>query len=137
MGDYPLWLEISRHHKIHYMDERMAVYRILPHSASHNKDAYQNLLFHKNAYDIKFHFIGKYGAKPSTIKKIEKNYNELILHYAFFFNNKDLIKEQELFKNVKLTPRIIAYRAGLRNAFLGMIIKKSIQLFKHIKGMRN
>lgn len=57
MGDKPLWLWISLHSKIKFLDDIMGVYRILPNSASHSSSFIKWLEFIINAIEIELFFI--------------------------------------------------------------------------------
>ena len=61
MGDFPLWLYISKHSKIHFMDDVTGVYRILKNSASHNSDVYKLADFLVSTYHVRCYFAKKYG----------------------------------------------------------------------------
>ena len=60
MGDYPLWLYIGFHSKIHFMNDVTSVYRILSESASHSRDLMKNVRFSLSAYSISEYFVIKY-----------------------------------------------------------------------------
>lgn len=55
MADYPLWLYISFHNQVYFMDERTAVYRHLAESASHSSDIKKNIDFILSTYIIRKH----------------------------------------------------------------------------------
>lgn len=50
--DYTLFLELSKLGKMHYQEEKTAVYRILPNSASNNKDLNARLSYIESTIDI-------------------------------------------------------------------------------------
>jgi glycosyltransferase involved in cell wall biosynthesis len=50
--DYTIFLELSKLGKIHYQHEKTAVYRILPNSASNNKDLNARLGYIESTIDI-------------------------------------------------------------------------------------
>ncbi len=86
MGDYPMWLWMAIKHKIHYMPDVMAVYRILPESASHSKDKRKNYLFAKSSCDIKRFFNKKYelGYEDASFRR-----QLLFDHLAPLFKKKE------------------------------------------------
>lgn len=61
MSDFPKWLYISKHSKIHFMDDVTGVYRILKNSASHNSDVYKKADFLVSTYHVRCYFAKKYG----------------------------------------------------------------------------
>ncbi|MDR1005490.1 MAG: glycosyltransferase [Bacteroidales bacterium] len=52
MGDYPLWLFISRHSKIGYINDCTGVYRVLDKSMSHFTDMAKQFAFHLSAWKV-------------------------------------------------------------------------------------
>ena len=90
MGDYPLWLEISRNNKIYRFNESFATYRILEESASHFKDIKKKFQFIDSSYDIKYYFISKYGCSENVRNRIDFNYQIFLIRYAFLLNKKEL-----------------------------------------------
>ena len=76
MGDYPLWLEMSRLSKIKYLHDITSVYRELENSASHSTNIQKRLLFLLNAVSIKKYFANKYNSQNS-LRYISKEYNYL------------------------------------------------------------
>ena len=83
MSDRPLWMEISRHSKIGYIDESLAVYRRLEESASWSKDIKKRFDFVKSSYAIRFHFIEKYGCSEKIKNIVLRNYHRMIIRYSF------------------------------------------------------
>lgn len=69
MGDFPLWLYISKHSKIHFMVDVTGVYRILKNSASHTPDIKKMLSFMSSVYDVRCFYANRYGYQ-SLIKQI-------------------------------------------------------------------
>ena len=81
MGDTPLWLDFSQMGKIEYLDEIMAVYRVIPGSASHKRgDA--ALLFKLSMYEMRVYYCNKYGYEiPCKLKNL---YNYAYCHYLIW-----------------------------------------------------
>ncbi len=88
IGDRPLWMEISRHSKIGYIDESLAVYRTLEESASNSSNRRKRLDFLKSSYNIRFHFIEKYGCSEKTRNIVLRKYHKMILRYSFLLMDK-------------------------------------------------
>ena len=133
MTDYPLWLEIAKHHNIHYIDESLGVYRVLPHSASHNKDMNQTFLFDRDTFDVKFYFLRKYGSTSTTLAIIKKEYNEKTSRYAFELNDKAILEDYPLFKDIKISFKVRIYQAGLKNSILRYFIIRCLKIFNYLK----
>lgn len=70
MGDYPMWLWISRKSQIYFLSEETGVYRVLPESASHSKNPVSLVSFIISVYDIKKYFSSIY--LPALINHIEQ-----------------------------------------------------------------
>lgn len=60
MGDYPFWIYVGLHSKIHFMNNITGVYRVLTESASHSKNLQKGIDFYLNAYSISCYFAIKY-----------------------------------------------------------------------------
>lgn len=61
MGDYPLWLYLIAHSKVHFSDYVSSVYRVLQESASHSSDIRKSIAFMQSTLDIQLFFAGKYA----------------------------------------------------------------------------
>lgn len=81
MGDYPLWLWISYHRKIQFMQEATAVYRVLGESQSHSSDMLKTETFHKSALEIKHYFINLYDKSLEPVYEDAKTES---FRYLFF-----------------------------------------------------
>lgn len=100
IGDRPLWMEISRHSKIGYIDESLAVYRRLEESASNSSNRRRRLDFQKSSYDIRFHFIEKYGCSAATQATVLRQYHRMLLHDSFFLYDRETARQSfEFLKN--------------------------------------
>lgn len=71
MGDYPMWLYAAAHSKIRFIDEPLAVYRILNESASHFRSFEQADRFCRSTLDIRRFFAGQYA--PQLLPGIEEH----------------------------------------------------------------
>ena len=61
MLDYILWLHVASNYKIGYLNESMATYRVLPHSASHFSVNIGKIKFEKSAYKVSVYFNKCFG----------------------------------------------------------------------------
>lgn len=68
MGDYPMWLYIAAHVEVRFIPEPMAVYRVLPCSASHFDGYEKAIRFHESAYEIRRYFAERYA--PQQLDRI-------------------------------------------------------------------
>lgn len=84
MGDYPLWLELSRSSKVAYFDKRTCVYRILDESASHSIDISKIDRFNRSAMDIQLFYADKGGILDIKSYIITQFYVKM---YQFCLNN--------------------------------------------------
>lgn len=60
LGDVPMWLYFMRFSSIHFIDEVMGVYRILPESASNSGDFYKTIKFFNGAYKCRAFYAKRY-----------------------------------------------------------------------------
>lgn len=97
MGDYPFWLWIAAHYKVHYMNDVTSVYRVLLNSASHS-DKKENILhFILSKCNIQLFFSQKYLPECSAYIENRKHFYESLL---LAYNNK-YIESIKLFLRVK------------------------------------
>lgn len=131
MGDYPLWIEISRNTKFKYLDEIMAVYRVLPNSASSYSNLEKRYDFLQSAFDIQFYFCKKYSLFE-IYEKIQINYSEFLCNKVFDLNikyiDKNIVKS---FKAVSIRDRII--KLSLNSRWVFKISKALLKLNSLLK----
>jgi glycosyltransferase involved in cell wall biosynthesis len=70
--DYPVWLSIAKHAKIHYLAENTAVYRVSSTSISNSGDLDKRLGFEYETARIRRYIIQKYGSGSLKISQISK-----------------------------------------------------------------
>ncbi len=92
MEDYPMWLELSSHTKIGYMDESLVTYRIHKKSIRNTENTTKLLGFLESTYKVKNHFITKVGCSQDVQNKVEKRYYKKVLFYSNVLKNKSLSK---------------------------------------------
>jgi hypothetical protein len=90
MGDIFIWLEIARHSKIGFINEKTAVYRIHSDSVSNHFGGSKKRDFISSAQNLNYYFIEKYGCSVATQETVYRkalniwfSMNEL----AFFNEN--------------------------------------------------
>lgn len=96
MGDYPLWLYIAMNNKIHFIDECMAVYRMLENSASHSTDYWRLKKFFLSTIDVKRFFLER-----TNRLDLEHDVSKDIIHEIFFYalsykENAEIVKYYKL-----------------------------------------
>ena len=85
MEDYPFYLYAAFESKIYFMNDLLAVYRVVENSLSHQVDINKQLRFEKSVYDIKKFFADKYSLKIGSwnekrmCKKIKKARKQSVL----------------------------------------------------------
>lgn len=77
MEDYPMWLWIIGNYKVKYMDEVVAVYRVLAHSLSHFTNIDKELAFKISAFDLAFFFCRYFDRKDLEQKMASRNLNSI------------------------------------------------------------
>jgi len=140
LGDFHLWLGMSRFGKIHYIDEPMATYRVLEESAVHSKDPKKMMKIIKSDYEQRSYFVEKYGCSGDTKRIVDYNYNKSLLKYAFLLRDKKLgeLTYNNLLNNKKLKDKIyikqkLFYYAS-RNVFNWYVVclfRKIKRIFKN------
>jgi glycosyltransferase involved in cell wall biosynthesis len=83
LTDFPLWLDISFHSKVHYMDEVFATYRLLNESASRTQLPEKKLRFHNGLHHIKQTYIARYKVSDTIKFALEDNYYKGLLKIAY------------------------------------------------------
>lgn len=88
MGDYPLWIYISKHSKVQFMDSVVGVYRVLQDSASHHSNVEKQLDMYDSGFQIALFFQEKY-LKGSENIKFHFLKERLWFHFRFFCLRKE------------------------------------------------
>jgi len=132
MGDYPLWLEISRYSKIHYIDESTAVHIIHNSSVTAFRNIRDEFAFYLSLFSVKKYFIEKHGCLNETKKAIfAKHYNSLI-NFGWKLKNIHIaIEGIEYFKKEGyISPKNILLFYGSKYEHLNLLIR-IIALFRN------
>ena len=87
--DYPLWLELSFHSKVCYINESTAVYRILGTSLTNNRDFDKMEKYYNNGRRMKKYFVEKYGSDYFDNKKVDFQYDSGLLKWAIILKNRN------------------------------------------------
>lgn len=76
--DLPMWIELSRVTKFHYMEDRLATYRIHERSLTNSSDFIKNEKILWSTYEIRAFYIKKYAIKINIKIIKQKLYYNLI-----------------------------------------------------------
>ena len=87
MGDRPIWLHISKHSKIGYLEESLSVRRVLEESVQHSKSTVKKYVFLKSSYDVAFFFAEKYGCSDKTTFLLQKKFHSMNLKFSFLLRD--------------------------------------------------
>lgn len=94
MGDWPRILHCAIVSKIGYMDEPMAVYRVLPNSASHFESFDKFKSFYENSVSVSKFFIDKYDLDADSLYPILDEWlNQRLLMKACSVGNVALVNQ--------------------------------------------
>ncbi len=99
LGDYPLWLWISKKYKIRFINEITGVYRLLEESASHSTDILKQERFINSCYDMLHVFAEKYSCRKWRC--IEDRRYRALMSNALYCGNRE--KVRSCFRNIKDT----------------------------------
>lgn len=127
MGDYPLWLYIAFHSKLHFFSEPLGVYRVLDESVSHNRNAREEAEFVFSSYSIKKMFVEKYG-KKYLLKRIRRFVVETIEKKYLSHDEKcdiSLLRANELSIFVSLRS-VVLYVLSCFNWFRKLYLRKNV-----------
>lgn len=123
MGDYPLWIYLSLHSDISFLNEDLAVYRILEESACHSNDRNKLECFYKSAIEMKKFMNDKFNIVDKRI--IEDQYNELLLLNAVQFGDrKSILLLFSRISSPTLIVRIFYLLSRFRLLYIYKIYKK-------------
>jgi len=68
-GDVPLWTELTRYGSFAYINEPLAIYRLLGESATHSEESEKRLGYYNRNEDLKIHLAQKYGLPLDEIRR--------------------------------------------------------------------
>lgn len=117
MGDYPLWIEAAARVKVHYLADDTITYRIHNTSATHGLDTKGDFKFFSDRYDIKRHYIKKFGCEDLE-PFIDKMFHRELLKFAIFFKDEELRKKcYNYFKQSALSENFLYLFLSQYNIF--------------------
>jgi glycosyltransferase involved in cell wall biosynthesis len=80
MGDLPFWMYLSRAHKVHYIDDITAVYRVIEESASNTHEIDKMIRFDESVKEVKLFFLEKYATDYTNINKIKREVEAIYIY---------------------------------------------------------
>jgi glycosyltransferase involved in cell wall biosynthesis len=101
MVDLSQWLCLASCSKIQYMDDVMATYCLRTESMSRSRSAVKMHQFHMDVFDIRFHFIKKYGCLPETANTVNKMFVKTLIGDAYKLNSRVLLNKAIKFAQEK------------------------------------
>lgn len=122
MADLPFWIYLSKKHKVHYLDEITAVYRVLEESASNTKQIDKMIQFDKSVQEVKLFFLNRYKNSFVDEKKIRKEieaifiYRKIIAFAACKGNLKDFFSI--LFEFYKVNTNLRYFLGTFKQIFI-------------------
>ena len=109
MGDLPIWLYISKHYSIHFIDEVLGVYRVLKNSASGRISYNARLRFIQSSFDVR-QFLCDYYKLPYMNSLDEFKARVYYLAAKEFSKIEDMRKHYVCVKNkLSIKERIVHY----------------------------
>jgi glycosyltransferase involved in cell wall biosynthesis len=133
MGDYPLWLEISRHCKIKYLKDQTAIYRISPNTLSRPTGTLGKFNFFKSIFDIRFYFIDKYGCPDNQRKRILNRYYRLLIIGSVVLNSKELVEKTALARFKPNGLREWLFLSATKSSIIRWIVRILVKIAQMIK----
>jgi glycosyltransferase involved in cell wall biosynthesis len=130
VGDLPLLLTISANYKVGYIEESMAVYRVLINSASHFKDYHKEYKFELGLFNIHLDFANHYKVEESTMTKMKDRFYPYIFQAACLLNDKEVkyLAYNHIKENKLLTKKMEFIFQITRFSFPRVIFKIYIKL---------
>lgn len=125
MGDYPLWLEISRKTNIKYLPDITGVYRVLPESTFNTSNAKKRFRIAEAISSIQLHFAEKYDAVSVIRDNIVIHYRNHLYNAGVFYLPESGRKAMDVIKKydkVNLRDKLLFYIS--QNKMIGKIINR-------------
>lgn len=133
MGDYPLWLELSKNSKVGYINQPTAVRRLLPESASQSKDTDKVIRFLTCEFEIRKYFIDNNKPKLDIICEANNQNNKVVLEKAFKDHNAGLLSLYNHSDQERMPLVDKLYHWGLRNILVWLFLKVILKIFPYLR----
>jgi glycosyltransferase involved in cell wall biosynthesis len=113
MGDFQMWVEMSRIGKISKLQESMATYRVLNSSASQSQDSQKIIDFYSRFLELREYYVSKLGYGQDTLQSVRRSYFRKLIQLAFLRNSRSAFIEAEKFlMENQVTPEGLLDRCG-------------------------
>jgi group 2 glycosyl transferase len=125
MGDTPLWIELSRLGKVHFLSDSTATYHIIGESATHSKNFSNVIRFYSSCIDMVDIFSYKYH-----LEKAAKETKQAYIHHLL----KDIYMDKRVYLEeidgmVVRGEKLNVYNSLLKRTISGPLFIKRIILF--------
>jgi glycosyltransferase involved in cell wall biosynthesis len=84
--DYSLWMELSYHSKVFYIDYSTAVFRVLGTSLTNSMEFGKKEIYYNKGRNIKKYYINKYSPENHTAADVDRIYDTWLLFWAIRLN---------------------------------------------------
>lgn len=127
MGDTPLWLEMSRLCKFHYIDETLAVYRKHEGGVSGLKDRTKYVRFELSVLDMLMYYLKKYDYVSKVPRAYLDKHANNILGYTFDAMDFQLAEKAKKIRGV-LSPKLWLLYYGSKVRLMNSILKPFVKM---------
>ncbi len=136
VGDTPIWMDLAMHSNVRYIDESMAVRRIIEESASQTKNITKKINFIKSVFSARMHYIDKYDCSTQLKKIVQIKYNKKMLKYGYHYTDKAV--SNNAYKELKDLGYIFTFDdymflIGSKNHILKLFVKIYFKINKILK----
>jgi glycosyltransferase involved in cell wall biosynthesis len=84
--DYSLWMELSYHSKVFFIDSSTAVFRVLGTSLTNSMEFGKKEIYYNKGRNIKKYYINKYSPENHTAADVDRIYDTWLLFWAIRLN---------------------------------------------------
>jgi alpha-1,3-rhamnosyltransferase len=119
-ADYACFLDLARHTRIGYIDEALAVYRVVEGSISHPRQHLDELRWRRRYLAIKRDFIDRYGASQDVVARAERQHWDTEFRQAYWSGDRDRSRRAFAWLLSNHPQRYSTVMMRLRNASVGI-----------------
>ena len=91
--DLPTWLALSKHTKVKFLKDSTSTYRVIENSHSHSTSGDRKLYLLQGHYNMKMHFIKKYGVSSEVVREFEIKFNTQKFMMAYIWKKYEVAAE--------------------------------------------
>lgn len=134
MGDYQLWLEVSRIAKVKYIHEALATYSVLPESMSRSQDANKTLKFEISAKELSCHYLAKYICPVNNARNVRGVHANNVLKAAIIAKNVEVAKRQMVeLRELKIKSKLNLTEYLVYLGLFNNVAKFVVEILKKIR----